>query len=128
MTQLVINHFDSKSKPHIIAAGWQAILAQAELYTDLCFMVGFHRCFLRKHFKFLQAMDDMTKHAGFRSHHILVRYYLMSEDMQRMNATFDTNLPEFAEYRRSLGNLTVEDRERQKLKIDIFFKEASSAM
>jgi hypothetical protein len=43
------------------------------------YLKGFHKAFLDNNFLFLQAADAVTMHHGFRSQHMFVRHFLMTE-------------------------------------------------
>jgi hypothetical protein len=87
LTQTIINLHGSDSKPNKIASGLQSMMRSREFYTDLCFMRGFHLAFMNNHFKWLQDTDDLTKHHGFWSHHMLTSYFIMSVDLKKIKNT-----------------------------------------
>ena len=128
LTQYTINCFASNSKPHKIASGWHAMLQQEEIYTDLCFIVAFHRAFLAPHFTFLQDVDEYSKRASFRSHHIFSRYFLMDKDLRKIISDHETQDSHFQMHRDSLTSLSSTQKETMKKKSAIFFQESLDAL
>jgi hypothetical protein len=87
LTQLSVNLFPAESTPNLYASELQSMMQSRELYTELTYMVGFHKAFMNPHFKWLQESNELTKHHGFRSHHMAERYFLMSEDLNKIQST-----------------------------------------
>ena len=74
--------------------------------NDLDFLVGFHEAWLFPHFKFFQSGDSKAgKTPGFMSREILVRYYLMLEDLNKMDEDSWRNHEKFQTYKNSFDIL-----------------------
>ena len=97
LSQMIINSHDSKSRANTIASGLNSLMQEPVLQVELALLKGFHEAFIFEHFRFLQDTDEVSKHSGFRAQHILVRYYLMRKDLQKIEESMSEN-EHFKEY------------------------------
>jgi hypothetical protein len=125
-TQICININDSKSCPNKIASGLRSLMKQDVTYSDMFFLAQFHTDFLTEHFKWLQEEDEVANKPGFRCRQILVRYYLMHEDLEKLKTRIDRNA--FGDYATNLRNLSEEKKLKQKRKSEAFLDEAITSL
>ena len=124
LCQMFINQKDSKATPNVIASCLQSQMMEPTLYSDLVFLYVFHQQWLVPHFVWLQAVDDATGEAGFRSQHILVRSFIMLDDLKRFKLDLaERKLVDF-ETSLSAPALTHADVLKQRSKANEFLKEA----
>ena len=99
MAQMFINQKKTTATPNIVASCLQSQMMDGVLYSDLVFLYVFHEKWLTKHFVWLQDVDELTKQAGFRSHHILVRYFIMVQELKAMETELeDKKLSDFEKH------------------------------
>lgn len=68
-----------------IASCTLSLMGERNVINDLEIMVAFHESFMFPHFKFFQQGDPQTgKTPGFQCRHMLVRYYLMLNDLDKI--------------------------------------------
>ncbi len=127
-TQIVINLYGSDSRPNKIASHMQSYMIEPTLISDLALLKSFHVSFLNPHFRWIQASDDLSGLPAFQSHQILVRFFLMQQDLSSIRDTVLTNHPDFIDFRESLVTLTDEDRKLQEKKVNVFMTESVSAL
>jgi hypothetical protein len=101
-------------------------MKQDVAYSDMLILAQFHTDFLTEHFKWLQEEDEIAKKPGFRCRQILVRYYLMRKDLEKLKTRIDRNT--FGDYAMNLQNLSVEKRQKQKRKSEAFLDEAITSL
>ena len=86
LCQIIINTYDSNSKPNKIASGLQPLLKEPEIFSDLALIKCYHAAYFGKHMAWLMQSKDLTKPA-FQSHQMAVRYYLMNYDLEDLKTS-----------------------------------------
>jgi hypothetical protein len=126
-TQIIINFNDSKSRLNKIASGLQSIMKEDITYSDMLFLAQSHTNFLTQHFKWLQEEDEVVQNPGFRCRQILVRYYLMRQDLIQLNTRINRN--SFGDYGKNvLEKLSHEKKGKQKRKSEALLEEAITSL
>ena len=124
LTQMFINQADTKATTNVIASCLQSQMLEPTLYSDLIFLYVFHERWLVPHFIWLQAVDDISKASGFRSHHIFVRYFIMLEDLCAFEQDLESQ--NLVDFETSLSLLpSSNDIATQRKKAREFLKEAT---
>jgi hypothetical protein len=126
--QLVINDYDSNSRPNTIASALFSLMREQQLHSDLVFFQIFHLEFLCEHFDWLQEADAKSRTPGFRSHQIAERYYFMDCDLDRFLDALNNDKSKFVDWRRSLLNLEPEQKEEQWKKVRLFLEQAKKSL
>ena len=127
-TQVYINTNSANSRVGKVASGLQSLLAEASFFSDLQLVKCFHIAFLQDHLEWLQSSTDMSNEAGFQSHQVLLRFFLMDKDLNYLARSVHSTHPKFQAYRDSLLNLTESERDNQTKKTDLFLLESRKAL
>ena len=116
------NSSRSNSASMKIASCTLNLLQKPVIINDLELLVAFHRAFLFPHFQSLQLGDPRTGNkASFIARHIAVRYFLMIEDLEKMEGDEWMNHEMFISFLATLNILNEEEKIQQK-KITLFLK------
>jgi hypothetical protein len=93
----------------------------------MLFLAQFHTNFLAQHFKWLQEADEVEKKPpGFHCGQILVRYYLMCKDLEKLKTWI--NQKSFRDYDKNLEIGSEEKKEQQNRKSKAFIEEAITSL
>ena len=127
-TQMIINMYGA-SKPNKIASGLQPLLLEPELFSDLVLLKCYHVAFFTENLKWLQDCVDLSDRPGFQAHQILARYFLMQDDLQKIQSTIMTSHPDFQDFRDSIDTLVDEElKEVQERKAGLFLDFALASL
>ena len=75
----------SNNKLNKIASGLLSLIAEPIIVSDIKLISCFHDIFLNQHFDWLQKGDqDIGGTPGYLGRHMLVRYFLMYSDLEKM--------------------------------------------
>jgi hypothetical protein len=94
--------------------------------TPTMFLTQFHTDFLTEHCIWLQEEDEVAKKPAFHCRQILVRYYLMRKDLEKLKTRIDRNT--FGDYATNLQNLSDEKKLKQKRKSEAFLDEPITSL
>ena len=85
VTHGVIQHTNTTHACNKIASGVQSLMAEKQAKSDILLIAAYHHYFLFTHFNWLQKGDIATgDKPGFNNRNVLVRYYLMYKDLERV--------------------------------------------
>lgn len=116
----VINNETTEKAANKIASALYSLMNEPELESDLIFIVAYHHYFMTPHFKFLQQAGDRSKKPGYQANNILVRYYLMYQDIETLKENGWKSQKKFENFNKSLETLTNEQSVRQTNKANMF--------
>ena len=120
--QGIINDSNTDKRVNKIASGLESLMNEEELKSDLLFLAAYHHFFMTPHFKFLQAAGDRSKKPGYQSNNILVRYFLMHEDIEAMKDEGWKQNEKFKDFKDSLITLQEDQQHRCTAKANMFFE------
>lgn len=104
------NSAPSNSAPSKISSCTLNLTEQKPIMNDLDMLCSLHEFFIFPHFKYLQLGDTVVGSTpSFQARHLLLRYFLMNEDIEKMKNEW-TTLEKFKDYRESLEQLNTEDK------------------
>jgi len=104
------NSAPSNSAPSKISSCTLNLTEQEPIMNDLHMLCSLHEFFIFPHFKYLQLGDKVVGSTpSFQARHILLRYFLMNEDIEKMKNEWMT-LEKFKNYCESLEHLNTEDK------------------
>jgi hypothetical protein len=98
-----------------IGGNFVSLLEEPEVMVDLAFLAGFFRLYLFSHFKFFQGVDPNIGRPGWLSFHVVTRFFLMLEDLNRL-LNFQGELPPEMEHFQKYVRALPEDKQAEQLK------------
>jgi hypothetical protein len=105
-----------------IGGNFVSLLEEPEVMVDLALLAGFFRLYLFSHFKFFQGVDPNIGRPGWLSFHVVTRFFLMLEDLNRL-LNFQEKLPSEMEPFQRYVRALPEDKQAEQLKKAIIFIE-----
>ena len=108
MAKKIRQAYSAESAPNKCASALTSLLAEPGLKAHVEFISAFHETWWNRHFKWLQSTDDLTKLPGFESHHIAVRFFVMSSSLRKLLVGLSTD-PAFQGYRDAKALMTNAD-------------------
>ena len=118
----IINDSNADKRVNKIASGLESLMNEGELKSDLLFLAAYHHFFMTPHFEFLQIAGDRSKKPGYQTNNILVRYFLMHEDIEAIQDGGWKQNEKFKDFIDSVITLPEDQRLRCTAKANMFFK------
>ena len=98
-------------KARKICQDFLSLASEETIVSDLAFLKDFHHSFFAPHMKYFQSIDKLTKKSGFQSFNVLVRTFLMTEDI---NALMDVeHHAKFGDFRKSIEQMSESTKVHQ---------------
>lgn len=111
-----------------IVSNFKSLLDEPEILVDLALTAGFFRGYFFRHFKFLQGVDPNIGKPGFLSFHIVVRVFLMLQDLDRLAGYRNGSVDEMKSFVKRVDAMPQGERESQHKKASDFFAFAKAEL
>jgi hypothetical protein len=105
-----------------IVGNLKSLLHEPKVLIDLSLTAAFFRGYFFHHFKFLQGVDPHIGKPGFLPFHILVRVFLMLQDLEHLANYQDEPAEEMNDFVEKVSQLPQEEQDKQHWKAAQFFK------
>ena len=76
-----VNAYGSASYPNIVASSLDSMMKEEMFYVHILFISCFAKNIINPHFEFLQSHGQQSKQAGYNSEAMLVRTFLINQDI-----------------------------------------------
>ena len=90
-----------------IASSILSLMVEDLIQADLQFVIAFSNAFFERHFKWLQAHDDIAKDFGYRSRDMPLRYFIITQEINDLKDNWRTN-KHFDDFRHTLASLELQ--------------------
>ena len=97
LTQAIINTHNTDKACNQIASHLQSMMKEVVLQAHIEFISVYHKLFIDKHMLWLQSTDDRAGEPSFLSCHMLVRVYLIMNDIKMLIMNWK-NMSTFDQY------------------------------
>jgi hypothetical protein len=91
MAKGVRNMTTTKEKENTIASNLLSLAASAWIVADVMLIASLSKLFLNNHMKWYQGVDPNIGQPGFLAFHRAVRYFLMLEDLEAAESSWETH-------------------------------------
>jgi hypothetical protein len=105
-----------------VGGNFVSLLEQPEVMVDLALLAGFFRLYLFSHFKFFQGVDPNVGRPGWLSFHVVTRFFLMLEDLNRLLNFQEELPPEMEQFEKHVRALPEDKQAGQLKKATTFFE------
>ena len=126
----VTNIEPSRSKRNIAASSLHSLMQEGVIRADLEFTRVYLDTVLNHNFEWLQGRDTkLDGEPGFRCREIFVRFFHMSDCLEKLRKLFnDTNSDEFAGFRQLVVGFPTDQREAMDRKVHSFISSSISQL
>jgi len=120
----VINSTKTADKENKIASGLLALMREPLIHGDILFLAAFAHCFLNSHMKWYGGDDPNVREPGFLIFHRAVHYFIMHDELKRLEEGGWQENNAFQEFVQFLSTLSTVQKDLKISMTQKFFQSA----